>query len=94
MTRLTSAPKGSARAQLAARADTLPIELKISDADELLARIKVAISEKQANSYINLIEAVLLRRWQPAPGQCVGRAKTCANQDAGRSNDRSSQQWQ
>ena len=49
MARLTSAPKGSARAQLAARADTLPIELKISDADELLARIKVAISEKQAS---------------------------------------------
>ena len=49
MARLTSAPKGSARAQLAARAETLPIALKITEADALLALIKSALAEKQAN---------------------------------------------
>ena len=49
MARLTSAPKGSARAQLAARAETLPIALKITEADALLALINAALAQKQAN---------------------------------------------
>lgn len=49
MARLTSAPADSARVQLAARAETLPIALKISHADGLLALIKTALAEKQDN---------------------------------------------
>ena len=49
MARLQGAPAGTARAQLAARAETLPIALKITDADALSALIKSALAQKQAN---------------------------------------------
>ena len=49
MARLKSAPPGSACAQLAARAATLPISLDIDKADDLFALIKTALAAKQAN---------------------------------------------
>ena len=49
MARLKRAPADTARGRLAKRADTLPIVLKINHADALLALIKTALAEKQAN---------------------------------------------
>ena len=51
MVRLKNAPNGSARAQLAARADTLPISLKVANGDNLISLIKSAMAEKQANQH-------------------------------------------
>lgn len=49
MARLQGAAPNSARAQLAARAGTLPVSLSVDDGTALLARIKQAMTDKQAN---------------------------------------------
>ena len=49
MARLVGAPEGSARAQLAAKAQVLDIALQVEAADELRAAMRAAMQDKQAN---------------------------------------------
>ena len=49
MARLRGAAAGSPHAELAARADILPIELNVQDEADLWARINHALAEGQAN---------------------------------------------
>ena len=49
MARLQGAPESSARAALAARAEVLPIALKVKKADALRDAIRAAMAAKQAN---------------------------------------------